>query len=116
MTANSPDQFVVLSLQPPIPRVSAQNYLTPQGQEGTSQRFLMRWGGGGIWYDVLMPNHLGLKIVDLKRTVVHMVFTLSLSHEKCVVVSVVCTTVNVDEASDSELLTIDRDHQEIRRD
>lgn len=46
----------------------------------------------------------------------HMVLTLALGHEKGVVVSVVCTTVNVDEAADRDLLAIDRNHQQIRRD
>lgn len=63
-----------------------------------------------------MPNHLGFNIVYLKGAVVHVVLPLSLGHEKRVVVSVVCTAVNVDEASDRDLLTIGRNHQQIRRD
>lgn len=63
-----------------------------------------------------MPNHLGFNIVNLERAVVYVVLALALGHEKCVVVSVVCTTVNVDETSDRDLLAIDRNHQQVRRD
>lgn len=67
-------------------------------------------------YGLLVPNHLGFNIVYLKGAVVYVVLALALGHEKCVVVSVMCTTVNVDEAPDRDLLTIGRNHQEIRRD
>lgn len=46
----------------------------------------------------------------------YMVFVFALGHEKRVVVSVVRTTVNVDEASDRDLLTINWSHEQIRRD
>lgn len=57
-----------------------------------------------------MPNHLGFNIMDLKGAVMYVVFAFALGHEKCVVVGVVRTTVNMDEASDRDVLTITLNH------
>lgn len=117
MTANSPDQFVVLFLQPPILRVptgivSAQISSLHHFKWEAQRLRGCRVGG----YGLLVPDHLGFNIVNLKGAVMYVLFASALGHEKRVVVSVVCTAVNVDETSDCHFLTIDWGQQQIRRD